>query len=214
MKKLAVVLLVVAGVLLVAIVAAGTVFYFRFYRPFGSPMVAMAGGRALEERRLTNRAEFVPPAAGEVTPEQAAAFVAAEEAVQKSLANGAALLAEKQADLERAAAANTLSVWTVLPAFGDIRGIYLDAKVAQIDAMNRAGLSKDEFEWVRGQLYSAAGLGWSQLDVSDVAAGVRGATVDMRRFEPRQGAPEQNRRLAQPLASRLQSWAAFAFFGL
>ena len=42
MKKLTVVLLIVAGVLLLAVAVAGTIFYVKVYRPIGSPLMAMS----------------------------------------------------------------------------------------------------------------------------------------------------------------------------
>jgi hypothetical protein len=207
-------LLVAAGVLVLVVVAAGTVFYVKIYQPIGSPLVAMAGANRLEERRLQNQAAFVPPASGELTGEQTANFVAVEEGVQKRLAVGTDVLVRKQADLEPASKAHTLSVQKTLLAFGDMKGLYLSAKAAQIEAMNRVDFSKVEFEWVRKQLYQAAGLRLSQLDVSDVIAGVPDAVVKVREFEPDGRVPGQNERLARPLASKLQAWLSLGFFGL
>jgi len=206
--------LVAAGLLVLVVVAAGTVFYVKIYQPIGSPLVAMAGASRLEERRLQNQAAFVPPASGELTGEQTADFVAVEEEVQKRLAVGTDVLVRKQADLERASKANTLSVQKTLLAFGDMKGLYLSAKAAQIEAMNRVDFSKVEFEWVRKQLYQAAGLRLSQLDVSDVIAGVPDAVVKVREFERDGRVPGHNERLARPLASKLQAWLSLGFFGL
>jgi uncharacterized membrane protein len=214
MKKTGVALLIAGGVLLLALAGAGTVFYVRVYRPIGSPLMAMAGGKTLEERRLQNRAEFVPPASGQLTAEQTARFVGVEDEVLRRLAGGIADLTRGQRDLEQARNANALTVQTALRAFGDIKDVYLSAKVAQIDAMNRANFSKSEFEWVRRQLYCAAGLRLSQVDVSEVLAGVPDATVVVRQFELTGGVPEQNQHLALPLASRLQMWSPLGFFGL
>ena len=116
--------------------------------------------------------------------------------------------------MERANDTYALSVPAALRVFQDIKGIYLDAKVAQIDAMNRANFSKEEFEWVRRQLYSGAGLRLSQLDVSEVLAGVPDATVVVRRFEAEGQAAEHNQRLALPNAAKLETWAPLGFFGL
>ena len=214
MKKTGIALLIVAGVLLLVVAAAGTVFYVRVYRPIGSPLMAMAGGKSLEERRLQNHAEFLPSHSGELTAAQAERFAVVEEEVEKRLGAGITILARNQSDLERASDAHALSVRAVLSAFGDVKGIYLDAKVAQIEAMNRANFSKEEFEWVRRQLYSAARLRWSQLDVSEVLAAVPDATPRVRRFGIEGRVVEQNQRLALPLATKLKTWAALGFFGL
>jgi hypothetical protein len=137
-----------------------------------------------------------------------------EEEVQKQLSTGTTLLARKQADLQGARDANALSVRTTLLVFGDIKSVYLNAKVAQIDAMNRVNFSKGEFEWVRRQLYVAGGVPWSQLDVSEILTGVPDATVRVRRFDAGGRVPDHNQRLARPLASKLQAWLALGFFGL
>jgi hypothetical protein len=214
MKRLGFGLLVVADVIVLIAGTAGTVFYLKVYRPIGSPLVAISGGSTLEKQRLQNRAEFQPPASGEVTAEQAAGFVAVEDTVQKHLADGIAVLARKQADLEGANEADAPSVQDTLAAFGDIKSLYLGAKVSQIDAMNRARFSKQEFEWVRRQLYRAAGLRLSQLDVSQILSGARDAVVEVRRFEPGGPPPQHNERLAQPIAPLLRAWLALGFFGL
>ena len=215
MKKTGVALLIASGVLLLALGGAGTVFYVKVDPPIGSPLMAMAGGKTLEERRLQNRAEFLPPASGQLTAEQTTRFVGVEDEVLKQLASGIAVLTRGQGDLERARDANALSTRTALRVFGDIKAVYLNARRWRRSyAMNRANFSKAEFEWVRRQLYRAAGLRLSQVDVSDVLAGVPDATVVVRQFEPTGGVPEQNQHLAVLFASRLETWSALGFFGL
>ena len=214
MKKLHIVLLSIAGAVLLLVVGGGTFFYFKVYKPIGAPMMAMVGTKALEDQRLQNRTEFLPPASGELSADQVANFIAVEEAVEKQWATAAAVLAGKQSALERTSEGNTLTILETLPVFGSIRDPYLKAKMAQIDAMNRAHLSKKEFEWVRKQLYRAAGLPLAQLDMSDLFAGVKDPVVAVRRFEAREGVPAQNEQLARPLAEKLRAWTPLGFFSL
>ena len=214
MKRTGVVLLTVGAVILLAVAAAGAVFYVKVYRPIGSPLMAMAGGTTLEKRRLKNGAECLPPSSGELTGDQAGRFAAVEDKVQQRLGTRVSILALNQADLEQASKPRTLSVPIALKAFGRIKAVYLDAKMTQIDAMNRANFSKKEFEWVRKQLYDAAGLRWSQLDVSEVFAGVPDAVVVVRTFDATGKVAEHNQRLALPLAAKLETWAPLGFFGL
>jgi hypothetical protein len=162
--------MVVGAVILLAVAAAGAVFYVKVYRPIASPLVAIAGGPSLE-RRLQNVTEFLSPSSGELTADQADRFAAVEEAVQHRLETRISILALNQADLEQASERRTLSVKVALKALGQIKRAYLDAKMTQIEAMTRANFSKKEFEWVRKQLYDAAGLRLSQVDVSEVVAG-------------------------------------------
>jgi hypothetical protein len=214
MKRVTAALLIVVGALLLVVIAAGTVFYVKVYRPIGSPLMAMAGGRTLEDRRLRNHATFLPPLSAELSADQITRFVAVEEKVERRLADGIAILERNRADLERASATQALSTPAVLRAFGDIKGIYLDAKVVQIDAMNRANFSKAEFEWVRKRLYSDAGLQWAQLDVSEVLAGTPDATVAVHLFEAEGQTAAHDRHLALWNATTLKTWATLGFFGL
>lgn len=214
MTKTGKILLIAGGVILLVVGAVGTVFYVRIYRPIASPLMAMAGGLSLEERRLQNIAEFLPPPSGELSADQATRFAAVEEKVEHRLEARVSILALNQADLEEASDTGTLSVPIALKAFGRIKAAYLDAKLTQIEAMNLEHFSKQEFEWVRRQLYDAAGLRLSQVDVSEVVAGVPDAAVVVRTFDTTGHAAEHNQRLAQPLAAKLEMWAALGFFGL
>lgn len=212
MKRTGVVLLTVGAVILLIVGVAGAVFYVKVYRPIGSPLMAMAGGMSLE-KRLKN-VTFLPPASRELTADQVARFAGVEEEVQRRLHTRLSSLAVNKAALEQASETRTLSLAVALKAFGQIKNAYLDAKTTQIDAMNRANFSKKEFEWVRKQLYDAAGLRLSQVDVSEVVAGEPDAAVVIRTFDPTGHAAEHNQRLALPLTAKLETWAALGFFGL
>lgn len=207
-------LLIAAGVFLVLIIGAGTAFYMMIYRPIAYPMMAMIGPHTLEVRTLQNKGPFEPPDSGALTPEQVANFVSVEEAVAASIGAGAAVFDQKRAELAQASATDVLSVRSALPAFADLKAPIMRAKVDQIEAMNRAKLSKQEFEWIRRELYRAAGLEFSQVDVSDLTTGEPDPTVTVRRFTADGPANPVNAQLAQPLAAKLRVWLAFAFFGL
>jgi hypothetical protein len=176
MKKLAIGLLIVAAVLVLAVVAAGTFYYVKIY-PITSPLAAVVGGARLEERLLENRDPFVAPVSGELTAEEAAKFVAVEEAVQERVGRNLALLADTATRLRVASRNGELSLKEMLPGLGAVKKVYLQAKMAQVEAMNKAGFSKAEFEWVRQELYHAAALPLSQLDVSNAAASLAGGVA-------------------------------------
>jgi hypothetical protein len=213
MTKLRGALLIGAGTLALLVVIAGTFFYIRIYKPITSPLMAMSTARILEERRLVNHDPFSAPGSGELSADQVRRFVSVEQAVETQVAAGAAALAAQQAALERAHDDGQLTVRATFSAFGGIKPILMDAKMTQIDAMNREHFSKKEFEWVRNQLYRAASLRLTRIDVSDILDGVQDAAVRVR-TAPDGPAPESNRVLAQPLAAQLERWRAFGFFGL
>ncbi len=80
--------------------------------------------------------------------------------------------------------------------------------------MNRANLSKSELEWVRRELYRAAGVPLAQLDVSAVLEGQPDGGAFIRRFHSGSTGSAENHQLARPLAAQLETWGALAFFGL
>jgi hypothetical protein len=200
----------VSFILLVGACSAG--FYFKVYKPIASPIMAMAISKTLEDKQLTTH-DFTKPGSGEVTPEQLQRFVAVEEAVEARVAGGATALAEQQHVLERAEEANELTLKTALGAFGAIKPVLMTAKPRQIEIMNREHFSKREFEWVRDQLYRAAAIRLTRVDVSDVLGGVPDPAVRVRTLAA-QEIPPANQALAHTIAGKLESWRAFAFFGL
>ena len=214
MTMLKKVLLTAAIVIVVLLGGFAAAFYVMIYRPIGSPMMAMVGTHTLETRTLQNRGPFDPPASGALTPEQVTRFVSVEEAVAARIGASAPVFEQKRLDLEQATEADVLSVRRALPAFADLKAPMMAAKVDQIAAMNRLNLSKQEFEWIRRELYRAADLEFTQLDVSDLLAGGPDPTLSVRRFPPDDPVRPENAGLAKPLAQKLAAWRAFAFFGL
>ena len=200
----------VSFVLLIGACTAG--FYFKVYKPYAEPIMAMAISQALEDKQLKTR-DFTKPGSGEVTAEQVRRFVAVEDEVEIKVANAAISLADQQQVLERAEEAGTLTLQTALGAFGAIKPVLMTAKPLQIEAMNREHFSKREFEWVREQLYRAAAIRLTRVDVSDMTSGAPEPSIRVRTV-PEQEIPPANQALARPIAAKLQSWRSFAFFGL
>ncbi len=214
MTTLKKVLLTAAIGIVVLLGGLAAAFYFMIYRPIASPMLAMVGTHTLETRTLQNHGPFDPPASGVLTPEQVTRFGSVEEAVAARVGASATVFDQQRLDLEQANEADVLSVRRALPAFAVLKSPMMSAKVDQINVMNSLNLSKREFEWIRRELYRAAGLEFTQLDVSDLLAGVPDPAVNVRRFPPEGPVPPENADLAKPLAQKLAAWRAFGFFGL
>jgi hypothetical protein len=191
--------------------ACSTVFYFRVYQPFGAPMMAMAMSHGMDEQ-LTTR-NFVKPGSGEVTAEQVRRYIAVEEAVEARIAEGRPAFVEQQGVLERAGRNGEITIDSAIASYAAIRPMLMNAKPRQIDAMNKEHFSKKEFDWVREQLYRAAGIPLTRIDVSDLFEGVPEPGIRVRTLSP-QEAPPANQALARPIAAKLEAWRAFAFFGL
>jgi hypothetical protein len=98
----------------------------------------------------------------------------------------------------------------------EIGPVYLKAKQAKVEAMNRAGFSRDEYRWVRRQVLAAAGLSLSELDLEGMrtAAQERRDKVDVKTSSPEPVTTTANEALVASRRAQLESWLALAFFGL
>ena len=61
----------------------------------------------------------------------------------------------------------------------------MDGKRAQVEALNQANLSVDEYRWVRGRAYAAIGLPVMDIDVGKLVTDFRtgGSGEDAVRYE-------------------------------
>ena len=107
----------------------------------------------------------------------------------------------------------------VIGAYRDLATLYVDAKKAQVTALNDAGLSLEEYRWVRGQAYAALGIPMADADISkmiEAATSGRdggGATVGDQSPHA-SAAPETNKALVEPHRKALEDNVALGFFGL
>jgi hypothetical protein len=61
----------------------------------------------------------------------------------------------------------------LISAYRDLAAAYVDAKRAQVDALNLAGLSLDEYRWTRSRAYAALGMQLMDVDVSRIVEDVK-----------------------------------------
>ena len=99
----------------------------------------------------------------------------------------------------------------------DLVGIFMDGKRAQVDALNRAGMSLEEYRWTRSQAYGAIGVPFMEIDIPGIVAEAReGRPPAARAAEPSDapaGSPAV-RRLVEPHRKTLEENVGLAFFGL
>lgn len=212
MKRWQVVLLGLFAALVVAGIGALTFGYFKFYKPLLSANAYIGGAQRLESL-IANKGPYGAPADGRLTGDQVGRFLAVGERVEAAL--GTALVrARAQQDVLMRESRNPTSR-AVRAALGEIGGAYLQAKEAQFRAFNEVGFSKAEYEWVRAELYPAAGLELVQLRIREILddPGDLEHRVGVTRRGPG-GAREQNRGLADPLRARLERWLVLGYFDL
>jgi hypothetical protein len=141
-------------------------------------------------------------------------FAAVQEGMQQALGPRFAELKTKYDSLDRLQKQEHRDP-TFAEAMGavkDLVAVFVVAKRAQVEALNKAGFSLDEYRWVRSQVYGAAGLPVSQMDLARLAEAAKQGRTNVLTGN---AVPEQNRALVKPYLDRLQrEWVSLAFFGL
>jgi hypothetical protein len=213
-----------AAVLAIVMVLGGIGLYLAYDRVL-KPGMAMAGSiKELAqlgelEKQVRNHDAFAAPGNGELTEALVARFVKVQQQVQDKLGPRLAQLKEKQDQLDRSLSGEkrSASLGEVASGLKDLAGIILDAKRAQVEALNDAGFSLKEYDWARQQVYAAVGLNAVAIDMKKVAAEAQAGNVTA--FTPAERgtvpeAPARNKVLVAPYEKQLKEWAPLAFFGL
>ena len=215
MKKLAIGCGVV--LLLLFIAAAGVSYYI--YRQVAPTVAQFAELAKLPdiEKGVRNTTAFEPSASAELTEAQVQKLVRVQAEVRKRLGTQVAALETKYKDLLDKKDAGPTDGPAVLRAYGDLIATWMDAKRAQVDALNLAGLSLEEYRWIRDESYRALGMAFMDLDLVKLADDAkRGSTSDVESLrgamEP--SGPMSNRALVAKFKKQLEENIALASFGL
>jgi len=216
MKKLAIgclVILVLGGVL-----AAGVGFYI--YRKAQATFAEFQQLREVPdiERQVRVKGGFTPPASGELTAAQVDRLVRVQTSVRERLGERFAEMERKYKTLAEKQNPGLGDMPEILGAYRDITAAWVDAKRRQVDALNEAGLSLEEYRWIRDQAYQALGMPFIDFDMSKFAANINGRNVDISPGEVRgavgPSGPDANRKLIEKHKKVLEQNLSLASFGL
>ena len=126
-------------------------------------------------------------------------------------------LGPRAADLERRYQRLVTRNTHDLSDYREYAATYLDAKRAQVDALNRAGISLDEYRWTRTQAYAALGVPLVDIDLSRMVANARGAgspsAAPVYQTSASTGSPAA-KELIEPHRGVLKKNVALAAYGL
>jgi hypothetical protein len=216
MKKLLIALLVLF--LLAGVAAVGVGYYV--YRQVRSTVTQFAElGQVPEiERGVRARGGYAPPPSEELTESQVARLVKVQEAVRARLGERIAEFERKYKALSEKEQAALSDAPSIIAAYRDLATMLLDAKRAQVDALNQADLSLEEYRWIRSQAYRALGAPYVDLDIGRL---IEDAKSGKSTSEPGQlqgalgpAGPEVNRKLIEGVKKQLEQNLALASFGL
>ena len=221
MKKLA----LGCGAVLVVLLIAGAVATYFVYNKVKSTVAELSvlGEIPAIERGVRNTAAFTPPDSGELTEAQVTRYLKVQEDVRTMLGSRLDEFKTKYAELSARLdkdKGSVLDVPAMMGAYRDLAKSYVDAKKAQVEALNSAGFSLDEYRWVRQQAYAAVGMPIVDMDFAKVIDDAMAGRSPEAAGPPHLGGsieptgPEINKTLVAPHKKQLEDNAALSYFGL
>lgn len=221
MKKVLTGCLIVLAIALIGFGVAGY-YAYRFARPMierAGDYVERAGEMARLGDRVVNKAPYVPQQNGELTASQVERFVAVQGRVRSELDDRWTEIETKSAEIRRRTEGRAdLSFTEVKSIFSDVANIYVEARRAQVSALNVHKFSDGEYAWVKRRVYEAAGMEFaSGLDFSAIEDLAReGAQKTSTKFPdmPIPEVPPANVKLVKPHLGQLKEWIPMAVLGL
>ena len=166
---------------------------------------------------VTNTSPFTPPANGDLTSDTVRRFVAVHQVMVAKLGPRFKEIAAMQDDMLRREQAEHRKS-TSAEDFKNVSammGFILQAQGAWVDGLNQQRFSMDEYQWVRGHVYAAAGLNVMELVDRNLSSSGKADRVVTRPI-PGSGDPvsQRNKEIVAPYLPKLKESAALAFFGL
>jgi hypothetical protein len=218
---------ILTGCLIVFVIALACLGVAGFYAyRIARPMIDSAGGYVARARelsrlgeRVNNKTTFVPPANGELSDAQIERFIAVQTKVRIQMGNRWNDIEKKAAEVRKKTEGEEhLSLAEVTSIFSDLANLYIDARRAQVTALNTQKFSDAEYGWVRKRVWEAAGMhvasGLDLSQIEDLARqGAENSNVDIPDI-PTPDVPEKNIQLIKPHATQLKEWIPLAVLGL
>jgi hypothetical protein len=217
MKKVAIGCLVV--LVLGCVVVGGVAFWaYRRVQQTVAQFSELAQVPAIE-RQVVVKDPFVPPASEELTPNQLDRFLGVQAAIRERLGVRFAEFEQQYKVFAEKDKPDITDVPTLIAGYRDLALMWLDAKRSQVDALNAAKLSLDEYRWIRDQTYKALGIPYVDLDLGKIADDIRSGQTSANTPGQLRGSigpagPEANRKLVEAHRKQLESNVAMASFGL
>jgi hypothetical protein len=169
------------------------------------------------ERDVRVKTPFTAPRSGELTAGQVDRFMRVQTRVHDRLGRNFALLERNYKSLAEKKDATIADLPMLMAAYRDMAAAWLDAKRAQVEALNETGLSLEEYRWIRSESYRALDVPFIDVDFARIA--------EQARSGARQGAvliggaltgrgPASNLKLVERYRKQLEDYMPLAAFGL
>ena len=215
MKKLAIGCGIVAAMLTLAI-GRGSCFLIHKAKQVVGNYAQLSEIPAMNEK-IQNKSVFEPPADGRMDARQIERYMAVQKGMQDRLGERFKQLNDKysqiSSDLKQKGREANLG--QSLGALNDLLSVLMDAKRAQVEALNESGFSLGEYQWIRQQTLIALGQGMAAFNLEALAGGPSkmGSVLAMPTdLDPQM--LEHNRALLTPYDATMDQWLTLTFFGL
>ena len=215
MKKVGIGCLIVLGILLIALWVGARVVIHKAKK-------FVAGYEQLQEipalnQQIRNQAAYDPPADGRLDTAQIERYMAVQNSMLARLGARGQQLKEKydRLDQELKQKGREANIVESLGAMQDLFSLLMEAKRAQVDALNAAGFSYAEYQWIRQQTLITLGQGAVGLNIDTLVTNpnAAGSALAMPvQINPE--ALEHNRGLLKPYEGNMDQWLMLTFFGL
>lgn len=213
------------GLLGLGVVGTAGASYFA-YRKVTSVVAPLydLGSVAGIDRSVRKRGPYAPPPSGEPTPAQVARLLEIQQEVRTRLGTRADELYHRYRRYFEPVNGATIPVGGVVDSavLGlrmslDLAGIYVEGKRAQVEALNRAGLSLEEYRWTRSRVYAALGVPLPEVDIAGLVEAVKeGRPPAVPAYPVIDGQPDSAavRKMIEPHRKGLEDNVGLAFFDL
>lgn len=209
------------GLVLVLGVGGAVAGYYFIYRPTKAYIMEFAKLHEIPQlnQQVRKTSAFNPPADNVLSSETVDRFLRAQQAIQAKLGTRLDALSAKYRTLDQAHGTDYKpSFGDMMSALRDLSSLVVEAKRAQIEALNETNFSLAEYDWTRQRVYEAAGIPIDARFAEALRAIANGKSPkDVEKsltVESSVVVPEQNRTLVAPHVKELGERAALAFFGL
>ena len=192
--------------LLMLILVLGVALYFIVIRPIQGVV-----GAVNEQPTLSGK--YTPPSSGKLTQAQVQRFVRIQRQTRADLG-------QSYTQLERRYTSITTGGFnpsSLLDAFKETGTLLGDARSAQRRALEREKLSGAEYNWIKGEVYKAAGVDYTGLNLTDLAQRFNGSGVLQffgSSYKVPQVTPSLNAPIVRPFRDELAKTSALALLGL
>jgi hypothetical protein len=178
MKKVAIGCLVVLVVCGVAAAAVGYYVYGKARSTISeftatATQFAELGKIPQIENGVEIKTPFMIPSGGTLTQSQVDKFVHVQAHVRTRLGHNFEVLQQKYKTLMDKKDANVLDLPQLVAAYRDLAASWIDAKRAQVQALNEVGLSLSEYRWIRSESYKSLNMPLVDIDFGKIAEQIR-----------------------------------------